>query len=253
MTGNELIYLKDGDYVVCVGENGDTPEGYYMHNGDIYEVEYQTSDKKHVYVRSNDGKVLVFGVKSMLQNFNKYDADELGLPDTWQMKQEQEQPQPHPQLKDGEIIVTKRYMETLFMITADMAAKVAAETNMPRTEMQDLFEAWAEKFEAKYRDTDWNEGSTDYWEAVEKFEDDEYFAYRAKDFVWTTGAVINLQYIQNANACPENEFVVNPQSDRNRRLAMEFTMYERDNHIDYDDPKQDCWESVITTWLSEHK
>lgn len=247
MIGNELIYMKNGDYVVCIGDNHDISGGCHVCKGDIFKVEYQTATKRHIYVRAKNGKVLEFSIKSMLQNFKKYDVDELGLPDDWNIKQEQ----PGPKLKDGEVIVTRRHMETLFMITADMATKITAETKISRTEMQDLFEAWTEKFEAKYRDADWS--GTDYWEAIKKFENDEYFAYRAKDFVWTTDAVINLQYIQNANACPENEFVVNPQSDHNRRLAMEFTMYEQDNHINYDNPEQESWESTITEWLSEHK
>lgn len=254
MTGNEYFYLND-EYIIYKGEDyvahEDTTKPMPVKHDQLFKVvwSYQNTEKKCIYAKNVDGMVYQFGIKTMLQYFEIYDAKKLGLPDDWQMKLEDAQ---KPQLKDNELIVTTDYLETLLNITGDMTEELAG-MGYSRVESIDLFKDWTKEFEKKYGGHDWEEGELDYMEALELFEQDKVFDIRAKNFKWDEQAIINLQYIQNANCCPEDEFIGNPQSDINRRLAMKFTMYERDNKIDYDNPEQTDWESTITEWLSKNK
>lgn len=255
MNGNEYIYLGSKyDYVLYTGkdfENYDSVTDTHrtLRNNELLQVVFLNPDMTKVYCRNSKNQVFQFGTKFMLQNFEVYDAKEKGLPDNWTVNE----PTVIPQLKDDEVIVTKQYLETFFMITADMAQKVTDNLHYGRAEMQDLFDTWTKKFEKLNSDTDWEDGENDFYDAIEKFEDTEYANLLYEDFEWDKQAAIDLQYIQNSNACPESEFFSNEQSDRNFVLAMEFRQYERNNHIDYDNPEQADFETTITKWLSEHK
>lgn len=259
MTGQEYYYLSNGDYVVYKGKQcqvteveGNTSKNKDIIPGQLFQVvwSHQDVNKEGVFVKDVEGAVFQFSTKRMLQDFEKYDEKKLGLSDDWQMKLEEAH---KPQLKANEMIITTDYLETLLNITADMTDEFY-KLGFSRVEYLDIFKKWATEFEKMYGEHDWEDGEISYLEALSNFEYDKMFDIKAKSFVWDEQAAINLQYIQNVNGCPEEEFVSSPQSDINRRLAMEFTMYEKDNHIDYDDPNQGRdWESTISEWLSKHK
>lgn len=259
MKGNELLHLTDDDYIVSIVDDFevkttpyDKEERMFVHKGQLFQVAYcydGSFNKEFVYAKDVNGRVYKFSTRFLLQNFEVYDAEKLGLSDDWQMKLEDAQ---KPQLKPGEVIVNVDWLGTFYNITADLSGEFA-EMAYSRQDTFDMFKDWAKEFEKKYGHKDWDDDSLSYLETLEQFEEDKVFDLRAKDFKWDDQAIINLQYIQNANCCPEEEFISNPQSDLNRRLAMKFTMYERDNKIDYDNPDQNDWESTITEWLSKNK
>lgn len=250
MTGKDYYYIwQEGNYVVYTGMEGKNRDGYMLHKGDIFKVEFLSEDKTCFYARNKEGKVMSFSTKAALQSFEMYDVEKLGLPDNWRAEK------PKAQLKEGEHIVDDWYLTCLQEITAQALSELHNMDELidgvSRDEQLEWCRDWAQEFSQKYG-YDYDFGG-DFWGVIDSFVNEKIGAMAIKDFCWDEQAIVNLQYIQNANCCPEDEFIGNPQSDRNRLLAALFTTYERSNNINYDQPEQADYETTITKWLNDHK
>lgn len=68
------------------------------------------------------------------------------------------------------------------------------------------------------------------------------------EFIWDEQAVINLQYIMFANPIADPTL---QDYDNLRQLAKEFTTYERNNNIKYNEDGNTDWESTIEAFLQK--
>lgn len=261
MTGSDYYSLFNGGDTMYVVYNGPTYQTIPQRNAEIpvtikqyelFRVLYMSKDMTTLFCRNCKGDVLGWPTKFVLQFCEKYDVEAKGLSDDWMMAEEQKKA-PKPQLKEDETIVTRGYLETLFIITADYSRKVSENLGIGMAEMMSLFEEWAKDFEKTFKDHDWEDGITDYYDAVDKFADDKYMPLIKKGFSWDEKAVIDLQYIQSVVPRNSSDFFGSNEPDKVRRLAMEFRQYEKNNYINYDNPKQDDFETTVTKWLDRNK
>lgn len=126
-------------------------------------------------------------------------------------------------------------------------------SDLQREDLLLEFQKWANEFGKDY-DADYKFDG-DYYDRIDKFVADKIYQYEAEDFVWDESAVINLQYIMQYEGLSVDQSTSFEQwqreADLARRLAIEFTMHERLNHINYDKPNQADWETTIVSWLKQ--
>lgn len=150
---------------------------------------------------------------------------------------------------DEKMSIDKNKLETMMILSMYYGEKLMTASKMGTTEVIETIKEWALEFEKEFEDFDWENGMKDYLTEVYNFGDKKLKACVAANFHWDEQAIINLQYIQSYYASADIDMDA---FDHNRYLAIMFTLYERNNHIDYDDPGQEDYESTITKWLHKY-
>ena len=147
--------------------------------------------------------------------------------------------------------ITACYLMDLQEITLQAFPHIQLISDAQRESILLQIQEWAKEFGKQY-DADY-EFDGDYYDRIDKFVDDKVYSMVEETFFWDERAVINLQYIMAFFLKGTENWLTDwtYRFDSIRRLSIEFTLHERLNHINYDDPNQGDFETTITQWLKQ--
>lgn len=146
----------------------------------------------------------------------------------------------------------ENWAETSIILSAKYANKLSSIMRMGAAEMVQQIKAWADEYENKYGDVDYDEKGLDYLIELERFGDAKFKNLVTKHFTWDRHAAVNLMFI-SAYYQLHLDDMFSQKAEKLLYKAMMFTLYERNNFINYDDPEQPDFETTITKWLENNK
>ena len=146
----------------------------------------------------------------------------------------------------------ENWIETSIILSAWYANKLSSIKGMGTAEMVQQIREWADEYENKYEGVDYDEKGLDYLTELEKFGDCKFKELVTKHFAWDSRAAVNLQYISAYYHLGLDE-MFSSKADKVLYKTMMFTLYERNNFINYDDPKRPDFETTIIKWLENNK
>ena len=146
----------------------------------------------------------------------------------------------------------ENWAETAIILSAKYANKLSSIMRMGAAEMVQQIKAWADEYENEYGDIDYDEKGLDYLIELERFGDAKFKNLVTKHFTWDRHAAVNLMFI-SAYYQLHLDDMFSQKAEKLLYKAMMFTLYERNNFINYDDPKQPDFETTITKWLENNK
>lgn len=149
----------------------------------------------------------------------------------------------------GEIMpISSHFLYPFSEMVSQGIEKVTNLLDISRQDAVNILYNWTIDFQNESERKPIEEGTL--YERIDEFIERKMFVHQFKNFQWDDDAVINLQYIMAQT--PNADFNMGD-FDKLRRLAMEFTLYERNNNIKWNEDGNTDWETGISAFLEKKK